>query len=95
MQRCFNCQKAMELKEGITEASLCPHCQKPVHCCFNCRFYAPGARFDCLQPLQEPVRFKNQAQACPAFAIRVIEIQKKAGQQTKAMNKLDDLFKSL
>lgn len=95
MQRCFHCQKAMDLKEKITETTLCPYCQKPVRCCFNCRFYAPGAKFDCLQPLEEPVRQKNQAQVCPAFRIREIEIQKKEGRQTKAMNKLDDLFKNL
>lgn len=47
--------------------SRCPSCDKPTHCCRNCRLYAPGRANECLEPQVERVIEKARSNFCEWF----------------------------
>lgn len=50
-------------KPGFNE--VCERCGKDLHACVNCRFYKPGARWDCLETsLGGPVSDKGARNYC-------------------------------
>jgi hypothetical protein len=49
-------------KPGFNE--ICEACGKDLHACVNCRFYKPGARWDCTETIQEPVADKEARNHC-------------------------------
>jgi hypothetical protein len=44
----------------------------------NCRFYSPGAHWDCRETIEEPVREKDRANFCPYFSF----VDKTSGAKT-------------
>ena len=36
--------------------------------CKNCRFYDPGAKYECREHIQDPVREKEQENFCEYFS---------------------------
>jgi hypothetical protein len=53
-------------KPGFNE--ICEACGKDLHACVNCRFYKPGARWDCSETIQEPVADKERRNHCDWYA---------------------------
>ena len=41
-----------------------------MHVCRNCRFYSPGAHYDCRETVEELVADKEKANFCAAFSLR-------------------------
>ncbi len=66
MLQCHSCGVTFEL-EGVYRSTVCPSCGKEVKVCLNCRFYAPGAHWDCRETIPEPVRDKDRANFCDYF----------------------------
>lgn len=95
MQRCYQCQAELQLPENPGPKDRCPRCQKPLHCCFNCRYYSPAARQQCRVPDPEEILDKKQANACKSFEIRDFHPQRKDSPQDTAKKKIDDLFRNL
>ncbi len=64
--------------------------------CRNCRFYEPGAHWDCRETISEPVREKDRANFCDFFMLS----QKgtppaktpESDKSTDARSKFDNLF---
>jgi len=67
--RCSNCGNV--LQQGFDVNSQCPRCQSELHCCKQCRHFDSGARFECTQPIPEPIPKKNARNSCTFFAFRV------------------------
>lgn len=65
---CWKCGKPIDTTETIYRDSLCPECGADLHCCRNCRYYAPGAHYDCHETVQEPVADKEEANFCDSFS---------------------------
>jgi hypothetical protein len=63
---CWNCG------HGLTRLDLgretdCPGCNKPTHCCRNCRHFAPGRPNECMEPQVERVVDKIRSNFCEFF----------------------------
>ncbi len=67
--RCFNC--ATTLPENTDFSGLCPKCGAALHCCKQCAYFEPSARFQCRKPIPERIAMKDQANECEWFSPRV------------------------
>ena len=47
---CWNCGQGLT-KLDYGRESTCLNCDKPTHCCRNCRHFAPGRPNECMEPL--------------------------------------------
>ena len=67
---CWKCLQPVEIPMPVSRTATCPVCGTDVHCCKNCRFYAPGAHCDCHETVDEPVYDKERANFCDAFSLQ-------------------------
>ena len=78
---------------SVYRNTLCPSCGKDVKVCLNCKFYEPGAHWDCRETISEMVADKERANFCEFF---VLDPKTRAGRgneaEKKARSKFDDLF---
>ena len=66
---CWKCGKeATEVPLKISFKALCPHCSAALHCCVNCRHYAPGKPNDCAIPGTDFVRDREMINFCEEFS---------------------------
>ncbi len=63
---CWNCARALS-KLDYGRESTCLGCDKPTHCCRNCRHYAPGRAAECMEPGVERIVEKARANFCELF----------------------------
>jgi hypothetical protein len=96
MYACHFCGTAIENPREVFRSSTCPSCGKDLKICLNCRFYSPGAHWDCSESVDEPVNEKDRSNFCTFFSFR--DSQKKASgspapdARQQAKKKLDKLF---
>ncbi|NCA70699.1 MAG: hypothetical protein EOM91_11450 [Sphingobacteriia bacterium] len=64
---CWHCAQGLTQLD-YARANRCPGCDRPTHCCRNCRHYAPGRANECREPLVERVVEKDRANFCDWFA---------------------------
>jgi len=69
MSNCYACGASLDELGRVYRSTLCPSCGKEVHACLNCRFYEPGAHWDCRETISEPVRDKDRANFCDFFML--------------------------
>lgn len=62
---CYFC--GSEYSEKVYKTTECPACGKDLKICLNCKFYEPGAHWDCRESIREPVRDKDRANFCDYF----------------------------
>jgi hypothetical protein len=81
---------------GFGEA--CEGCAKDLHACSNCRFYKPGARWDCAETIEAPIpdkesrNFCDYFQANPAYFVQTKGRESARSAAEKARSDLDRLF---
>lgn len=66
MKKCPYCGTQIE---SVYRQTVCPKCSKALHSCLCCRFYHPGAHFDCLEDIDELVVEKDRANFCDSFSL--------------------------
>ena len=66
---CWKCGKPIELNGTISRSDVCPSCGADVRSCKNCRFYEPGAHYECRENIDELVKDKERANFCGWFMI--------------------------
>ena len=87
---CYFCG---EKTEGpVYRNSLCPSCGRDLKICLNCKFYDPGAHWDCRETISEPVRDKDRANFCDYF---VLIHRVKSVDSSDTTPKARDLFNNL
>ncbi len=64
--RCWHCGTGLTRVDYGRE-SVCPRCDKPTHCCRNCRHFAPGRPNECMEPQVERVIDKTRSNFCEWF----------------------------
>ncbi len=64
---CWKCGQKIQSDSPVVRSSLCDYCGSDLHSCRNCRFYSPGAHYDCRETVDEQVRDKEQANFCGFF----------------------------
>lgn len=92
MPTCAFCQKKIELSEKPGRCDLCPHCDRDLHCCFQCLFYDANAHHECREPQADIVLEKDKANFCDYFIFDP-QIQVKTEDKNAARAKLEALFK--
>ncbi len=95
MQRCFQCQKEIALKEAPAFTDQCPYCQTVLHCCFNCKYFSPTRSQQCAAPAAGWVKDKKNGNQCPEFLFREYIRQTTETEAERAQKKIDDLFRGL
>ena len=68
MASCFSCGTHIDA-ERVYRSTECPACGKAVKVCRNCRFYSPGAHWNCRETIGEPVREKDTVNFCDYFQL--------------------------
>lgn len=93
---CWKCGKPIDGSIDIYRTSLCESCGKPLHCCRNCKFYAPGQHYDCRETVDEQVTEKEEANFCEYFSVRTdFSSAGKTSASNDADKKARDAFNSL
>lgn len=70
MTICFSCGTSLPDTLPFHRSDSCEHCGADVRVCRNCRFYDPGAQWQCREHISEPVSDKTRANFCDYFQAR-------------------------
>ena len=70
MRKCYRCGTGLDDKVEVFRASMCASCGADLKCCLNCRFYSPGAHWDCHETVDEQVVDKARANFCSWFRFK-------------------------
>jgi len=76
----------------------CESCGKDLHVCLNCRFYKPGARWDCAETISESISDKARRNLCDWYQTRSDLLAATEGRKSersaadRARSDLDKLF---
>jgi len=92
MKICGHCKKEVEVDKFFSRKSVCPKCNRDLHVCLNCRFYAESAHNKCLEPKAEFQRTRDRANFCDYFEFSE-KTDSSSGNREDVLKKLDDLFK--
>lgn len=89
---CKKCGKEI-IESNITRSSVCPVCGADLHSCINCKYYSPGAHYDCHETIEELVKDKERSNFCDFFKVNpnpagVNSTQKKSADAKAAFNAL-------
>jgi hypothetical protein len=98
MYACHFCGTVVENPREVYRSSSCPSCGKDLKICLNCRFYSPGAHWDCAESIDELVKDKDRSNFCTFFSFRAAQIASPGATppspdaKQQAKRKLDKLF---
>ncbi|MFO8065634.1 MAG: hypothetical protein ACQETQ_00785 [Spirochaetota bacterium] len=98
MAACHACGTEIDDRTRVYRTTLCPGCGRELKCCLNCRFYDPGAHWQCRETIPEEVRDKEKANFCDYFELRPSgeagPVKPGAADEKarEARSKLDELF---
>jgi hypothetical protein len=93
MHRCYYCKTILDEDMEVFRSTTCPGCGRDVKVCKNCRFYSPGAYWDCRETIDEQVIEKDRANFCAYFELRETEDgEEEKTKQDKAMDQFKKLF---
>jgi predicted RNA-binding Zn-ribbon protein involved in translation (DUF1610 family) len=93
MNACHFCGAEVENPREVYRSSTCPRCGKDLKICLNCRFYSPGAHWDCSETIEELVADKDRANFCSYFVFGSSTSRSKSpGSSSSARKNLDRLF---
>lgn len=91
---CIFCNKIVHIKGKVGRQDTCPHCNRDLRCCKQCKFYSQDAYNECKEVMAERIIEKERANFCDNFMPR----GSKGGGGTynktrEAMAALESLFK--
>ena len=93
MASCYSCGHEFPESMAVYRSTLCPSCGKDVKVCLNCRFYDPGAHWDCRETINEMVADKERANFCEFFVLAATPRTRRDGTGAhEARTRFDDLF---
>ncbi len=93
MATCFSCGKEFPYGFRVYRNTHCPVCDADAKVCLNCRFYSPGAHWDCSETVDDEVKDKDRANFCDFFVLG-----RDGGpdsRETEKKNSARDAFKGL
>ena len=93
MSVCFSCGGELPAEKAF-RTSVCPICGKGIRACLNCKFYLPGAHWDCRETVSEPVRDKEIPNFCDYFVLNEKNAfdQENPKQEDDSKSAFNDLF---
>ena len=91
---CFFCRKEFQIGENVGRQDTCPHCNRDLRCCKQCKSYDPHAYNDCREVSAERIVEKERANFCDFFMLRGAgEEGGGLSRDKKAKRALENLFK--
>jgi hypothetical protein len=95
--RCDSCGGPLDTHFEIGLDSRCPKCRADLHTCRNCFNLDPAARFECSRPVTARVENKQDANLCPLFESRRVQVKETtfstAPRPDDARKALENLFR--
>ncbi len=67
---CVFCRGVLKIKGQVGRKDTCPHCDRDLRCCKQCRYYDPNAYNECREVSAERIVDKERANFCDFFQIR-------------------------
>ncbi len=98
MYACRFCGAEVKDPRGVHRSTTCDSCHRDLKICLNCKFYSPGAHWDCSESIDEPVHDKERSNFCTFFVFRDTTTRPAPGKtptqaaEQKARSALDKLF---
>lgn len=96
---CWKCGKDLSYYANsvISRSEGCPACGADIRSCKNCKFYEPGAHYDCHETVDELVQDKERGNFCDYFSLNPKAASKADGASgpsaaEKARSAFDSLF---
>jgi len=93
MKACHFCGQALPEGERVYRSTTCAACGRDLKICLNCRFYSPGAHWDCLESITDPVADKERANFCEFFQFKDAARGAGPGRQEKPAKAREDFRK--
>ncbi|RMD99723.1 MAG: hypothetical protein D6812_11010, partial [Deltaproteobacteria bacterium] len=69
--KCHFCGTAVDLEVPVGNRDYCEECKRDLHCCKNCKFYAPGYPNDCMETFSPFIRDREAYNFCHYFVFRI------------------------
>lgn len=92
--KCFFCREDVPIYGKVERQDTCPHCNRDLRCCKQCKFYDQNAYNECREVSAERIIEKERANFCDYFEVR--GSKEEGGSLNKAKQArmaLEDLFK--
>ncbi|MGD9159587.1 MAG: hypothetical protein PVG39_14335 [Desulfobacteraceae bacterium] len=64
---CVFCGKKVPVEGKISRRDICPHCQRDLRCCKQCKFYDHHAYNECKEVMAERISDKERSNFCDYF----------------------------
>jgi len=91
---CIFCNEEVPIKGKVKRKSICPHCNRDLRCCKQCKFYNSDAYNECREVLAERIIEKERSNFCDYFATRGSKTGGSSFSRSKeAKMALENLFK--
>lgn len=91
---CHRCGAEIPFVGRVGRRDICSVCGSDLHCCLNCRFYAPGHHNDCREPGADRQVDKEVGNFCDYFELRRGERgEQPEGNAVDARARLEALFR--
>lgn len=68
--RCVFCRNVLDLPAQIGRNDACPHCNRDLRCCKQCKSYDPNAFNQCREVSAPRIIDKERANLCEHFLLR-------------------------
>lgn len=94
MHYCWKCKREVEMEVKITRYDTCEFCGTYLRCCYNCKFYDPGAQNQCKEPNSGYTPDRQSGNFCSFFEfIKGKEHLQRIESKDDVKKKFDSLFK--
>ena len=91
---CSFCHETLNIAEKVNRNDTCPHCDRDLRCCKQCKYFDPSAYNECREVLADRITEKERANFCDYFVLRGSKRGSGSANRTKdAKQALEDLFK--
>ncbi len=64
---CAFCNKKVNINGKVTRQDVCPHCNRDLRCCKQCKYYDQGAYNECKEVAAERIVDKERANFCDFY----------------------------
>ena len=64
---CVFCGKKVPVEGKINRRDTCPHCQRDLRCCKQCKFFDQHAYNECKEVMAERISDKERSNFCDYF----------------------------
>ncbi|MFC1735312.1 hypothetical protein ACFL1X_04290 [Candidatus Hydrogenedentota bacterium] len=92
MNKCHSCGTEWDEVGRLMDRARCDSCDAPLHCCLNCKLYAPYAHNHCESPTTELAPDVEAMNHCPEFIFRDSSHTGGQSEADKSKSEWDNLF---